>query len=164
MINTQLYPSPPPSNTTNTTNFNSIINTTIPINTTFNYFIPSNISINSTYNSYSSYSSNNYSNATNISYPSLTPIFPEVANNETIATLSNNKTNYGDIIDQVIPSQVTQGFASALTICSMRAMPKFILVFSVFLNDLFYYRYHRKFGPEYPNASLAFMQKFDVIQ
>ena len=46
----------------------------------------------------------------------------------------------------------------------MRISPKFLLTLTLFLNDLWYYKFHRKYGPEYPQSTQLFMQKIDLIQ
>ena len=43
-------------------------------------------------------------------------------------------------------------------------MPKFLLVFNVLINDLAFYKYHRKFRPQYPSSVLVFMEQFDLMK
>ncbi len=47
---------------------------------------------------------------------------------------------------------------------SIKISPKFLLVFSMFLNDIWFYKYHHKQNPSYPNSAKAYMDKVDVIK
>ena len=43
------------------------------------------------------------------------------------------------------------------SLATIKAMPKFLLIFTALVNDLPFYKYHRKFEPEYPNSTIIFM-------
>ena len=46
----------------------------------------------------------------------------------------------------------------------MKTAPKFLFAFTLFLNDLWLYKFHRKFHPQYPNSTLAFMDKINIAK
>lgn len=68
------------------------------------------------------------------------------------------------MVDQLIPKEATKVLGTALIVTSMKITPKFFLVFTLFLNDLWYYQYHHKENPEYPNSTKIFMEKVDLIK
>lgn len=60
---------------------------------------------------------------------------------------------------------MAQGFMGyIISISSVRAMPRFLLVLTMLINDLAFYKYHRKFQPEYPESVQIFMESFDLMK
>ena len=59
-------------------------------------------------------------------------------------------------LDRFLGGFVTAGVSYAVTVSSVRVLPQFILVLTVIINDLAFYKWHRKFEPEYPGSVLVF--------
>lgn len=59
---------------------------------------------------------------------------------------------------------VTPSVSYALTISSFRVLPRFILVLTLIINDFAFYKWHRKFEPEYPHSVLSFTDNIDVLK
>lgn len=54
----------------------------------------------------------------------------------------------------------TQVIGKTATIASLKISPSFFLAFTGFLDDLWYYKYHRY---SYPLSIRIFMEKIDII-
>lgn len=57
-------------------------------------------------------------------------------------------------------TETSKIFGKGLTFISIRVAPNFLLSFTGFLDDLWYYRYHRN---QYPQSVRFFMEKIDLI-
>lgn len=53
---------------------------------------------------------------------------------------------------------------TVLVLTSVKVAPNFLAIFAVFLNDLWYYKYHHKSNPRYPNTTLAFTEKVELVK
>lgn len=63
-----------------------------------------------------------------------------------------------------MPNSTAQTVGTVMIAITMRIAPKFLMIFTLFLNDLWFYKFHRKFDPEYPLSTKVFMQKIDVMK
>ena len=134
-----------------TDNINDNSNDTSILNTTniTNKMIGDSSSINT--GSYNATSGINYNYTKNMS------TFIET-NNIIVAV------NYTKIICDIAVEPVLDGLSAIGWLTSMKTAPKFLFAFTLFLNDLWLYKFHRKFQPQYPNSTLAFMDKIDIAK
>ena len=78
--------------------------------------------------------------------------------------LDKSGSAYAEIANRIFGFLTTEAVSSAFTLTTVRAMPKFLLVFTILINDLLFYKYHRKFGPEYPASAKTIMERFDLMK
>lgn len=103
----------------------------------------------------------------NLNGSKCTKIIQNTTSTPTTSTSnSQNATNtfYRDIAEKYLSLISVEGSAFIFPLSNIKAFPKFILVLTLSINDLVLYRYHRKFEPGYPNSTLIFMEKFDILR
>lgn len=64
------------------------------------------------------------------------------------------------ILNSSAMATATQVIGKSTTFASLRISPNFLLTFTGFLDDLWYYKYHRY---SYPQVVRIFMEKIDII-
>ena len=92
--------------------------------------------------------------------------------NNTNTTIPNPTTppntytslSYSELAGKYLSIFMNMALSYVFSLSTIKAMPKFLLIFTVLVNDLPFYKYHRKFQPEYPNSTIIFMEKFDMLK
>ena len=64
------------------------------------------------------------------------------------------------MFDTVDMTNFVNFLGKSMTFSSMKITPTFLLSFTGFLDDLWYYRYHRT---QYPKAAQFFIQQIDIV-
>lgn len=79
--------------------------------------------------------------------------------NTTTNITINNSTNK-NIFDKIDEIGFAIYFGKSMVITSFKIAPNFLLALTVFLDDLYFYRFHRKV---YPTTAQWFMNEIDII-